>query len=453
MRISKFLCVGIALLLMIFSCHQKKTTEITFTEHVAPVIHRNCTPCHRPGEAGPFPLITYQDVLKRASTIKRLVELRYMPPWPADPSYSRFLNERILDEKEIAMISQWVDDGCAPGNPDLLKPPPEFPAGSQLGKPDMVLKMQEPFLIAGDNKDRFMVIKMPYELPQDTFLRAVEYIPGNRQLVHHMNGHLVQYDEPKKKNVFEGPFIVNRDSAGTLDSSYRAIRLLNDDGTYPLLTPSVANYLPGMGPLFYPEVIGGWKVKRKGAFLMRDQHYGPSAVNTFDQSVINLFFDSVPPKRSLMETQLGTLGISEIVPPLVIPPDSIKTFYTRALIEQDISLVSINPHMHLLGKSYWAFAILPGGDTLPLIRIPRWDFKWQYTYTFKKMLKIPKGSVIWAYGTFDNTTRNPNNPFFPPREISDRGRSMKTTDEMFQFIISFLPYHAGDENISLEAAR
>jgi hypothetical protein len=125
-------------------------------------------------------------------------------------------------------------------------------------------------------------------------------------------------------------------------------------------------------------------------------------------------------------------------------------FVTRAVIHNDISLVTINPHMHLLGKSFLAYAVTSAGDTIPLVKIRKWDFRWQYFYTFKKMLRIPAGSTIVAEGWFDNTRNNPNNPFSPPREITGLGGSMRTTDEMFQLILTFLPYEAGDENISLE---
>ena len=106
--------------------------------------------------------------------------------------------------------------------------------------------------------------------------------------------------------------------------------------------------------------------------------------------------------------------------------------------------------MHLLGKSYHAYAITPKGDSIPLIRIKRWDFRWQYTYTYKKMLKIPAGSTIHATAVFDNTRSNPYNPFSPPQVVAERNGSMRTTDEMFQLMITYLPYKKGDENINLE---
>ena len=438
-------------LLLLSGCPSKAIkSNPTFSEDIAPIIFKNCAPCHRPGEAGPFPLLTYDDVLKKAKTVAAVTQARYMPPWPADPSYSHFIGERVLRDDEIQMVQRWVANGNPAGDPARLPPPPQFPKGSVFGKPDLVVRMREPLRIPGDNTDRFMVIKIPYEIPQDAFVRAIEFVPGNRKLIHHMNGHIVQYDD-MKKNPFEGPYMVNRESVKTLEDSYNAIHLLNDDGSYPALTRSVANYLPGgVSPAGYPDGIGGWTLSKKGAFLMRDIHYGPSPVDTEDESYFNVFFTDKAPARPTFEMQLGTLGVSEIIPPLIIPPNVVKTFTTKTVIDRDISLLTINPHMHLLGKSFEAFAATPEGRTIPLIKIPKWDFRWQYFYTFPKMVKIPKGSTMAAIGVYDNTVQNPNNPFSPPREVVGTNGSMRVTDEMFQLIMTYLPYQAGDENISLQ---
>jgi hypothetical protein len=206
-------------------------------------------------------------------------------------------------------------------------------------------------------------------------------------------------------------------------------------------------------PTLYPEGIGGFTMKRKGAIFLKDMHYGPQQYDRYDSSYFNIFFSQKPPERRTLEFQLGTFGVSVIDPPLVIPPDTVMTFVTRFTVPMDISVLTINPHMHLLGKSFWGFALTPGGDTIRLIRIKQWNFQWQYFYTFRRPVKIPKGSTIYAYGVYDNTTSNPLNPFNPPRTVSEKQWSMRTTDEMFQFIITFLPYKKGDENISLEHTK
>jgi hypothetical protein len=174
--------------------------------------------------------------------------------------------------------------------------------------------------------------------------------------------------------------------------------------------------------------------------------------DTWDTSYVNIFFAKKSPERPVQEIQLGTLGVSDIIPPLVIPPDTLMEFKTTAKILGDISLLTINPHMHLLGRSFLAYALKPNGDTIHLIRINSWDFRWQYFYTFPKMLHIPAGSTIEVIATMDNTKNNPNNPFNPPQRIEGRNGSMKTTDEMLQLILTFLPYRPGDENISLDTA-
>jgi hypothetical protein len=421
----------------------------TYSEHIAPILHKNCISCHRPGGVAPFPLLTYRDAAKRSKTIRLVTGARIMPPWPADPSYSHFVGEKVLSDEEIRLIQEWVDNGAPVGDSSRIPAPPVFPVGSQLGRPDLVLKMKKPLPIPGDNTDRFMVVKLPFELPADTFIRAIEVVPGNRKLVHHVNGHMIQYDSGAKANVHEGDETADS-QVQTFQEAYKKMGILNDDGSYPLLTPSVTNYLPGVIATVYPREVGGYRVKKKGAILLNEIHYGPTPVNDSDQTSVNIFFSSTPPRRPTREIQLGTLGVSDVIPPLVVPPDSIKLFRTEGKILGDVSLLTVNPHMHLLGKSFLAYALKPNGDTIPLIRIRKWDFRWQYFYTFKRPVHLPAGTVIKVEGLFDNTRDNPANPFNPPREIRERNGSMRTTDEMFQFIMTFLPYEPGDENIDLE---
>src|SRR6266568_4644895 len=103
----RLICL-LLILIITAGCRQSPT----FNKDIAPIIFRNCAPCHRPGEAGPFPLLTYQDVKKKAKTIAAVTQARYMPPWPADPTYSHFLRERVLNEEQIALIKNWVANGA-----------------------------------------------------------------------------------------------------------------------------------------------------------------------------------------------------------------------------------------------------------------------------------------------------------------------------------------------------
>ncbi len=433
---------------LIVACNNNEPP--TFTNRIAPIIYKNCTPCHRKGEAGGYSFVTYEEVSRHADLIAAVTKDGYMPPWPADTAYSRFCDEFVLTQSALEALQIWAKTGAPLGDENSIPEPPDFFVDSIYDKPDLVLKMTETFFIKGDNADKFMIAKLPYEIANDTFIRAIEFVPGNRKLLHHMNGHLVSYSDDKKQNVADGAHIIEMNMDTDQVALYKIMGIQNDDGTFPTLTPSVVNYLPGVISTIYPQGIGGYRMSKKGAFLLKDLHYGPTPVNDSDQSVINVYFGNTPPKRPTREAILGTLGISEVVPPLQIPPNEVKSFSTEITTTEKISFLTVNPHMHLLGKSFKGYAIKPNGDTIPLVKINKWDFRWQYFYTYKKPVVIPKGSRICAEATFDNTASNPNNPFSPPRQVGERNTSMRTTDEMFQFIITFLPYRKGDEQLSLE---
>lgn len=428
---------------------KNKDGKVLFAEHIAPIIHKNCSKCHVDDEAGPFNLLTYNDVARRAKLVEYVTSKKIMPPWPADANYTHFANETVLNDDEIELIKKWVNEGLLPGDTAHLAPPEQLKKELKLGKPDLIVKLPKPFKVPGNNVDLFLVVKIPYEIAKDTFVRAIEFVPGNKRLVHHMNAHLLQYESHNKANLFDGNYFVNQDQSNSL-KIHQQLNLMQDDGSYPSMTPSVCNYLPGAQFSFYPKEIGGFKITRKGAFYLNDLHFGPSPYEALDSSYFKIYYGASPPKRPVSEFQIGTLGITPVEPKLIVPANEIKTFHIQFTVPQDISVISMVPHMHLIGKSYWAYAIKPSGDTIRLIRIPRWDFRWQYFYQPKTLLKIPRGSTIYVEGIYDNTTDNPNNPFNPPRVIMEKNGSMRTTDEMFQFIVTYVPHKKGDEAISLE---
>lgn len=433
---------------LFYSC-TNSDSNITFQKDIAPILHKNCVPCHRPNGGAPFNLISYNDVFNRAKMIAFVTKAKYMPPWPADVTYSHFLNEKVLSENEIELIQRWFKTGKKAGDTALIAQPEILKYGSILGKPDMVLNLT-PVSISNDNTDRFYVIKVPYQIPRDTFIRAVEFIPGQPNLVHHMNGQYFQFTT--QTNPFTGSNIKSYTS-NNFDAKNAMFNIINNDGSLPVRIHSAVNYLPGTFGTKYPKGIGGFKLTQKGAFLANDIHYGPSVKSKIDSSKIYLYFDNKPPKRPTFELMLGTNGVAPIIPALQIQPNTISKHTSQVTIYNDISILTINPHMHLIGTSFKAYAIKPNGDTVKLIYIPEWRFRWQYFYTFTKPVKIPKGSTIRVEAEYNNTVNNPNNPFNPPQLIGERlefgGSSMRTTDEMLQFIITYMPYLKGDENIDM----
>ena len=440
--------------LLLASCSNNKKEAITWSKQIAPIIYKNCSSCHRPGEAGGFNLLSYSDAVKKSSLIKFVVSTGYMPPWPADANYSHFVGERVLTEKEIDEINNWATSGMQRG--DSLKEPkaPIFFEGSYFGKPDLIIKPQKPVSIKGNGTDDFLILKYPYQIDKDTIIDFVEFVPNHRKLIHHVNGHLVSYDSKRKFNYLTGENTHSETKSKMMDL-YKSFHIPYTDQLqpqFPTLTPNTVYYLPGYIPPAYPQEVGGVRLKKNGLFLLNNIHYGPSNIDLVDSSYINVFYRKKPIQRPLKETQLGTFGISKIEPDFIIPPNEIKTFTTQTTLPYNISILSVNPHMHLIGKSFWAFAIRSNGDTIPIIKINKWDFRWQYYYTFKHPLVLEKGTMIKVIGTYDNTSKNINNPFYPPQTITQGNgiESMKTTEEMFQFIFTYMPYKVGDEKIDLE---
>ena len=432
------------------------------SEDAIKIIYNKCASCHYNNGPAPFTLTSYKDIYKRKKMIYHVISSNYMPPWPADPKYSNFLGEKTLTKNEKEIIQNWIKTE----NSLTFSKKHEVIFETKNQKPDLVVTMEKPYKIRGDNKDKFLMMKFPFELPKDTFIKSIKFVPGNNQIVHHVNAHLISYNH-KKENIFNGERLV--DTELFPDSTcFEKLDLFNDDGTIPPLSRSVSNYLPGSVQIAYPNGIGVIKALKKNVILVNDFHYGPSNIDTVDNSYFEIYFSEKPPTRKLEEITLGTLGLKEdyyspdttfycsqeISPKLIIEPNDILKCSTRAKIVKDISILTINPHMHLLGKSFKSYAVTENKDTIPLIKIDDWNFRWQYFYTFEKMLKIPKNSEIIVEAEFDNTMGNLDNPFDPPQLISEKidwnGKgSMKTSDEMLQFIITYLPYKKNDEQINL----
>ena len=204
--------------LVLFSCSQNNSTSsdsiktddslITYSKHIAPILNANCVTCHRPGQAGPFNLLTYEDALKAANKIKFVTETRYMPPWPADPEYTHFIGERVLTSAQIDLIKKWVQQGKQLGDSTQVPALPKFYEGSFFGKPDLVIPLKEAIQLKGNGADHFLTVKLPYKIPKDTFVSYFEFVPNKRKLIHHVNGHLISYNENRKFDQFAGASVL-----------------------------------------------------------------------------------------------------------------------------------------------------------------------------------------------------------------------------------------------------
>jgi len=177
---------------------------------IASIVYDNCSTCHRQGEIAPFPLMSYEDAALNAMGMVAQTSAGLMPPYPADPAYRHYLDERVLSETEKNLIAEWVDAGTPAGDTSLAPDPPVFPEGSQLGTFDTVLSMAEAYHIVGDGVDRYMIFVLPSSFTTDKNISGIEFRPGNRSAIHHVfiytdtTGLLAAQDAQTPEYGFEG---------------------------------------------------------------------------------------------------------------------------------------------------------------------------------------------------------------------------------------------------------
>jgi mono/diheme cytochrome c family protein len=150
-------------------------TSVNFAEHVAPIVFNRCATCHRPGEAAPFSLLSYEDVRKRGKLIANVTQTRYMPPWLGTSEMGAFRDDRRLTDAQIQVIQQWVQAGMPEGDPSKMPKVPTFTPGWQLGQPDLVIAWQKPFEVPADGPDIFRNFAIPLNVSKDQWVRAVEF--------------------------------------------------------------------------------------------------------------------------------------------------------------------------------------------------------------------------------------------------------------------------------------
>jgi hypothetical protein len=431
---------AIVFLMFVFNGHRLLAQQTTWHQHIAPIIHTNCTPCHKKGDAAPFSLITYDDVAGRAAFIKKVTQSRYMPPWKADPHYGAFANERKLTEEEIAMIAAWADNKMPKGKSAGNRESVSITEGTHYHRPpDTVLMMNKPFHIKGDNMERFIVYKIPFELPQEMNVEAIEFVTSNRKVIHHAN---YEIDAVPDLDIWNTDDYINL----TEDVREKYTQYV----PYRKHMIYYGGWIPGAICESYPAHIG-WKMPKRGVILLT-VHYAPLGKEEENISGIQLFFTQAPVEREIRAVSFGSGGVGEkdIDPFFYIPANAEKTFRLKVTVPEDQSIMYVWPHMHYVGKVFKAYGVTPVGDTVKLVSVSDWDFNWQEVYWFRQLVKLPQGTVINIEGTYDNTATNPANPSSPPQLIYSSG-DMKSTDEMLTLVMLYLPYKKDDETISLKS--
>ncbi|MBL7943719.1 MAG: hypothetical protein JNM00_13180 [Flavobacteriales bacterium] len=401
--------------------------QATWNQDVAAIVYEHCGKCHHNGGIAPFSLITYDDASGYSEDMLDAILEDEMPPWGADPNYTHFLGENVLSVEDMEAITDWVENG-APEGTGSAPPAPTYSDGYQLAAPDEIIDI--PYYEVSLEEDEYRTFVIPSTSAEDRYIGAIEFEPGNTAIVHHV---LFWYDPTNESQDADDatPEPGFQSSGGAMSSDNAVL---------------IGGWVPGAGMVNFPQNLG-MQVPGNSDWVI-EVHYAPGSTGQTAPLNIRLQFKEGAFIREVWNTPwLYHFPPSLQEGLLIIPANTTPTFHEVSEVSPiDLSVLSLFPHMHLLGQTFKVYALTEEADTIRMIDVNNYDFHWQYNYTYPTLLKIPEGSVIYGEAMYDNTENNEENPNDPPQLVT---LGEGTTDEMMICFFTYTYYLPGDENLSL----
>jgi hypothetical protein len=380
-----------------------EAVEIDYAENVAPIFVEQCQSCHREGGIAPWAMSDYRMLQAFAPAIKEAVTTLRMPPGQIDRKFAdRIINHRTLNDLEMETIVEWVNAGApVEGDRDPLTETVYSTSEWVHGEPDMIIDVPPQEIPAGPSAIPYRYTGADLGLTEDKWLRGSEFLPSEPTVMHHM---LNSVSVPGERNGN----ILGTQGAEQQNMDYA----------------SISAYVPGGDPDFYDENTGG--LLRAGSTVNLQLHYTPDGTARTDNARIGLYFHDegvVPEER--MAGDCACIFPNNWTPIPPYDPNFVQT--AEITLKNDIRLHTFLPHMHFRGKSMKAKAIYADGTEEELIDIPKYDYAWQLSYTWREPKFIPAGTRLFVEGAFDNSADNPMNP--DPSRLVPWGQMSE--DEMF----------------------
>jgi len=384
----------------------------TFSKDIAPIVYEHCAVCHRPGEIGPFSLLSYAEVRQHLRQIADVTARRVMPPWKPTASNTEFVGDRTLSPEQIQKIQDWIAQGAPEGNRRDLPPMPQWATGWQLGQPDLVITMDAPYTLRPDGIDVFRTFVLPIPTTVARYVKAVEFHPGNPRAVHHAN---IGIDRTKSSRRLD---------AADPEPGY--VGGMVPDADYP--AGYMLGWTPGQQPRPSPEGMA-WRLEPNSDLVVQ-LHMQPTGKPEPVQVSMGFFFTDEAPTRNPVGLRLGSETIA------IASGDAQYEVKDRYVLPVDVEVLAVQPHAHNLARLMEAAALLPDGTARSLITIKDWDFRWQDVYRYAKPFILPRGTAISMRFTYDNSAANPRNPSQPPKPVV---WGQNTTDEMGDLWLQVVP--------------
>ncbi len=382
-----------------------------FTKDVAPILYKNCTTCHRPGGLGPFSLMDYDSAKKNIGDIKDAVASRYMPPWHAEGPHGVFRNDRRLSEEDRQTILRWIEAGAKKGDEKELPAKPAYPTSWELGTPDAIVSMPEDFTVPASGTVEYQYFEIPTNFTEDKWVQAIEFMPGAREVVHHV---LVYAKVPTPPATAAPPA-----AAPTATPGAPAARpLFLDKPAYKtppdpprkdsLHAPPrrigtlIGGTAPGTNVMTFPA--GTALRLRAGTILTFQMHYTAHGHEMKDRTSVGFKFASQAPDEEMR--------MSAFINGAFTLPAGAKDVAVESELEptETVRIWGLLPHTHLRGTR-WKYTLeKPDGSSEVVLDVPRYDFNWQTYYFFANPIDIPPGGKLKSMAWYDNSAGNKSNP-------------------------------------------
>ncbi len=382
----------------------------TFNRDIAPIMQQRCQACHRPQGLAPFPLVTFEETANRGHLIRLVTEAKTMPPWKPIDGCGEFQGSGPLRPLEIATISKWVRGGMPEGDPAHRPPAPDFSDSWQIGEPDVSLELAEPFTPPAHD-DSFQCFVLPGVSSQPRYVRAIDFRPGARKMVHHILAYV--------------------------DTSNEAERLDAEDPSPgyscfggPKFPPAaiLGAWFPGAEPLKLPDGTS-ILIPANGKIVLQVHYHPHHGETATDQTEMALYLDDEAPAAPF---EYLLAENTNFVVPAGDPSFRVSASYE---IATPVTALNIGTHAHWLAQTMKVDAVYPDGGRECLISIANWDPSWQGMYTFQEPKKLPAGTRLELEATYDNTANNPRNPNSPPKDVP---YGEKATNEMCSVYVGFI---------------
>ena len=383
---------------------QNLTRQVSYSKEVAPILAENCAACHREGGIAPFALNSHAMAQGWSPMIREVLMTKRMPPGQIDPHVGDFVNSYTISVEDQQTLLHWIAqgsqvDGVEDPLAQLTWPETEW----AFGEPDLIVNVPPQSIPATGVMDYINVV-VPFEgLTEDRWVRASQYVAGDRTVLHHTLNSIIPPEAQGRRRFLGG---------GSPDD------------------PSITAYIPGAEPYHEPENTGG--LLRAGSQLALQLHYTTTGRETVDASQIGIWFypeGYVPEKR--MSGQCACIFTPTWTS---IPPNDPDFEMSESVtVSRDAYLHSFLPHMHFRGKRMRFEAQYPDGTSEELINIANYNYNWQLRYQLREPKLVPAGTVIVATGAFDNSSQNKANP--DPDRLVPWGQ--QSWDEMFFGAVSW----------------